>query len=418
MKQIIKLDAIIILIGGFVFLNNWPPTSILNFILFFTTYFLYLWFSQKENSIKNEMKLKNFYWHKKIFLFTLIGLVLGVSLGANILLRSKNPSTYVHDNVWQMEPAIGFLLNGKNPYTENYFGTELEKMHYIGTTTNQKLLNPALFHLIKLPFHLILSVPFYLISNLIFNFYDQRIVYLFLFILSLLLLYELPKKYDDKFSLVAFYAFNPLFLIFFAAGRDDILVLSLIILTVYLLKQNKILCSSLVLALACASKHSAWFLVPFYYLFIYIKYANITTVRWLKIKYVIKKTWPLPVVFSLLILPFILWDARAFYQDIYAYPAGILPTSYPINGYGLSVAFYKLGVVNKITDYLPMWILQIPIVLLIAYGLIKKQVKNNNLNQLIFNYALTIFVFWFFSRFFHDSYLGFVSQLFLIAYFI
>jgi len=36
----------------------------------------------------------------------------------------------------------------------------------------------------------------------------------------------------------------------------------------------------------------------------------------------------------------------------------------------------------------------------------------------ILDYAVLIFVYWFFSRFFHDNYVGFVSQLFIIAYFL
>ena len=170
MKRFISPDFIVVFIGGFLFLHKWSVSVILNFIIFFTFCFFYLWFDQRNIFAIKEQKSTSFYWHKKILLFVVIGLVLGMTLGADILSRAEDPSLPVHDNVWQVEPAINFLLEGKNPYTQDFFGTDLEKMKYISTTTHQRLINPALFHLIKLPFHILLSVPFYffLIFYLVF----------------------------------------------------------------------------------------------------------------------------------------------------------------------------------------------------------------------------------------------------------
>ena len=125
-----------------------------------------------------------------------------------------------------------------------------------------------------------------------------------------------------------------------------------------------------------------------------------------------------PVLFILIIMPFVVWDPLAFFQDIYAYPAGTLSTSFPINGYGWSVVLYELGLVKNITDYVPLWLVQIPITIALYYFLIKNQRRRNSLAYSILDYAVLIFVYWFFSRFFHDNYVGFVSQLFIIAYFL
>lgn len=420
MKKYINLDGIIIFIGGFIFLNSWSQSSILNFIIFFLAVLFYVWFSQKEYSMEDKLNLKKFYYYKQIILFILIGIIIGSTLGADIYSKSKDSSLMVHDNILQVEAAINYLVEGKNPYSENYFGTDLEKQSFISTTTHHSLVNPALFHLIKLPFHIIFSAPFSLTANFLFDFFDERIVYLLLFLISLLLLYELPDQQDNKYVLIACCAFNPLFLLFFATGRDDVFVLSWLILTIYLLHKNKILWSAFALALACTSKHSAWFIVPFYYIYAYgaiSKSGQAVSIK-NKLLLLFKKTWIFPVVSVIILLPFVVWDPISFFQDIYAYPAGFLPTSYPINGYGLSVLLYKYGLVQQITDYLPMWILQIPIVLGLYYFLIKKQLKENNLSNLLFNYAMVIFVYWLLSRFFHDNYVGFVAQLLIISYFI
>jgi len=418
MKRIFSLDFIIIFTLGFLFLMNWDQAAILNFIVFFGLCLAYFLLDQKIFATVEGESLDKLYRWKKFLLFFIIGFVLTVTMVVHIAWRAENLNLPIHDNVQQMEPAVEFLLQGKNPYAENYFNTELAKSAYIMTTQGQVFLNPSLYHVIKLPFHILASVPVHLLAKAVFNFYDERMIYLILFILSLFALFALPSERRHKFALVAFYAFNPLFLSFLISGRDDVFVLSWLIFTLYFLKKDKILLSSLMLALACTSKHTAWFLVPFYYVYLYIKYTNGVAGFISKIKLLLQKTWLLPLIFLLIMLPFILWNPVAFYQDTIAYPAGTLITSYPINGYGLSVLFYKLGLVKNLTDYLPMWVIQIPITLLLFYLFIKKQIQENSLARMIGGYAIVILVYWLFSRFFHDNYAGFVSQMFLIAYFL
>jgi len=87
-------------------------------------------------------------------------------------------------------------------------------------------------------------------------------------------------------------------------------------------------------------------------------------------------------------------------------------------GYGISSLIYKLGLVESTFDYFPFGIIQILIGLPLIYFLIKKQKKNNNLSNLIFSYGITLLVFWFFSRFFNDNYISYLSMIFLMAYLI
>ncbi|MDD5290330.1 MAG: hypothetical protein PHT40_04015 [Patescibacteria group bacterium] len=420
MKRIFSLDFIIIFIFGFLFLMNWDQAAILNFVVFFGLCLAYFWLDQKIFSA-DEQAAEKFYRWKKFLLFTIIGFVLAVTMVAHIAWRAKDPNLPVHDNIQQMEPAVEFLLQGKNPYAENYFKTELAKSAYIMTTQGQVFLNPALYHVIKLPFHILASVPVHFLAKAAVGFYDERMTYLILFILSLFALFALPNDRRHKFALTAFYAFNPLFLNFLVSGRDDVFVLSWLIFTFYFLKKDKILLSSLMLALACTAKHSAWFLVPFYYTYLYFRVIPHSLPHQSALKVILqlsKRTYLLPIIFLLIMLPFILWNPLAFYQDTIAYPAGTLITSYPINGYGLSVLFYKLGLVKSLTDYLPLWVIQIPITLLLFYLFIKKQIQDNSLARMIGSYAILILVYWLFSRFFHDNYVGFVSQLLLSAYFL
>jgi len=196
MKKIISLDFIIIFIGGFLFLMSWPSATILHFLLFFCASVFYFWVDYRRGSL----------FQKQLALFIVIFVVLGTAFVTEISARRHDDSIFVHDNVLQVESAAQILWQGRNPYAENYFGTELEKFSYISTVSGQLMLNPALFHCIKLPFHLLFSVPFYLLFNNLWQFFDERLVYLILFIISLFALYQLPKRTESKFALAAAYA--------------------------------------------------------------------------------------------------------------------------------------------------------------------------------------------------------------------
>ncbi|MFH1890252.1 MAG: hypothetical protein ABIJ91_01655 [Candidatus Kuenenbacteria bacterium] len=417
MKKIISLDFIIIFTFGFLFLLNWDKTNVGNFILFFVLLAVYLCIDKLLNQEITDDKRNKFFRYKTILLFAIIFYLLTITLVVHIGERADNSALAVHDSIEQVESAIKFVLAGKNPYSENYFGTELERSGYVMTTKGAIFLNPALLHCVYLPWQFIISVPFYWFFSHFFNFYDQRIVYLVFFILSLFALFALPKKKENKFILVALYALNPLFLIYFIAGRSDVFVLSFIIFTVYFLSKNKFLLASAMLALACASKHSAWFLAPVYYFYLFFKIKS--ELGWRpKIKILWRLTWVLPVIFLIIITPFVLWNPTAFWQDIYLYPAGKLATSYPINGFGVANWLYELGLIRHYTDYIPLWPIQIPLIALVLSLTLYGQRENNTLSRMVFSFACLIFVFWLFSRFFHDNYVGFVSQLFLIAYFL
>lgn len=413
-KKPLSLDFIITFIGGFWYLLQWDKTAIGKFIFFFLFSFLYLWLDFQIASGKSAKKEKKIRNQKRALWFTIIVFLLSTTIGARIFDKKIDHKFEVHDSQLQIEEAIIILLKKENPYSADYRYTDFGQIAAnIQTTQGQFLVNPALFHFIYLPFHLLASVPFYLVANSIFGFFDERMLYLCLFFGTLLILYLLPEKEEDKLVLTSLFTFNPLFLPYFIGGENDIFVIFWLVLTVYLLKKERVLLSSLTLALACASKQSVWLFLPFYYAYLFFRNSKFFNLRSL-----VKQTWILPVTLALIIAPFFFWNPKAFYEDIFAYPAGTITTSYPINGYGVSVLLYRLGFVNKLTDYLPMWVAQVPLILVSGYHLIKKQRKDNSLSRLVFNYAVLIFVFLFFSRFFHDNYVGFISQLFLISYFI
>ena len=169
------------------------------------------------------------------------------------------------------------------------------------------------------------------------------------------------------------------------------------------------------MALAVLSKHSAWPLVPFYFFYIWFQRGKESFIP--KIKNIFIKTYPFWVTNILLFGIFLIWDCRSFVEDIFLYLSGSLPTSFPIGGFGLSILLLAGQVIQNHRDYFPFWIPELLIGFPLLIFLIKIQQKRNTLSQVIVNYGLLLFAFWFCSRFFHSNYIAYLSLVFITAYF-
>lgn len=358
--------------------------------------------------------------HISFFVFMLAAAAV---LATSLFLIDKRNTTaegflFTHDGVLQVEEAVKFTLKGKNPYTENYFNTPLEKW---GGLIELNGANPALYHLAYLPFNILFSIPFYLASNASFNFFDERIVYLFSFFLTIFLIFKWPdKRLLSKIFFLAFIVLNPLFMIYFFEGRNDIFVLSWIILSVYFLALKKFDYSSIALALAATSKQSSWFLLPFYFAYLFfLEPANLRLLQ--KIKNVFMQTRLFFATAGAILIPFLSWDYRSFIDDIINYSNGTSFASYPMkseSGWGFMQLILNEKLAASPSDYWPFWIPQVLICFPLLYLLLKIQKKSNTPGQMIFGFALLLFVFWSLSRFFSNNYLGFTMILFYFAFFL
>lgn len=342
---------------------------------------------------------------KPILLWFLIIIVIGSSFTSAMIVRHKaHPIYQIHDMPLQQEIAIRFLLDGKNPYATNYSGTFLEEWHY-----SDKEKNPALYHFVLLPFYIIFALPFYLFGNSFFGFFDARMPLLFLFALLLFIANKLPIVQEKKNIFVALLAFNPAMLAYTLEGRSDIFMFSFLFTALYFVNQNKFLLSGIFLGAALAVKQSAWPILPFYFAFIYFKTKSI--------KKTIKTLLPFAVMFTAIVLPFILWDAKAFFESTIFYLSGGVPNSYPISGYGLGMVLSQIGIIKDVHSYYPFYIWQAVVGLPLFIILLSFMKKRLSVKSLIFVYGVFLFVFWYMSRYFNNSHLGYLSMVFITYYF-
>lgn len=336
--------------------------------------------------------------------FLIIG-VIGSAYFSAIVVRHQTAPIYgVHDIILQLESTIQFFLSGQNPYAVTYFGTPLEGWHYSATE-----INPALYHFVMPPFYLLFSLPFYFVSLTLFGFFDGRMPLVFLFFTLLIMAAKLVKNADNRRLFLILLAFNPATLGYFLEGRDDIFMFAFLFAGLVLLFRGRYGWAGIPLALAFATKQSAWPLFPFYAAFLYFQTKNI--------RKVIVNLLPFAVIFALVVGPFFLWDPRAFLESTVFYLSGNAAQSYPISGYGLGSLLKEVGVIGDKFNYYPFWVWQLVIGLPLMGVLIRWQKWQNTVQRLLLSYGIFLFVFWYLSRYFNNSHLGYLSMVFITAYF-
>lgn len=402
----IKLDSILIfaLLTSFIMTYRISPgnTPYWLFGIIFAGLLSYILLDFPLVSLAEKIKNKLKY----MVLWFLILASIGAGFYSSIVVRHQTSPIYgVHDIIIQQESAIRFLLHGVNPYETNYFNTPLKDWHYSDTE-----INPALYHFVMQPFYLIFAIPFYLISShVLFGFFDGRIPLFFLFFTLLIFASKLVKEDEKKRLFIILLAFNPATLGYLLEGRDDIFMFAFLFASLYFLQIRKNFMSSVMMAFAFAIKQSVWPIFPFYFVYLYLKNKNL--------KKTILDLAPFTVVFLIITLPFFFWSPSAFLTSTIFYLSGNAEHSYPIAGYGLGALLKDIGIIKSQYDYYPFWVWQFIISLPVMFWFIKWQQKGNTVKKLIIVYALFLFIFWYFSRYFNNSHLGYISMLFVTAYF-
>jgi hypothetical protein len=401
------LDFILLFILSFAFTRAFEYAKSTTFdVKLYPFYFLLILFYLCL-SLSKEYKI-NFKFNRKkakMIIFWLIFLITIIKTSYSAInMRHLHGNTYpVHDNPIQIEEAIKYLKQGKNPYAENYLGTPQEDWYETG-------LNMALWHVVTLPFYLLFSLLLSFPFQALFGYFDQRMVHILVFIIPLYLVQKLTKNVNKKIIFLSLLFFNPFLIHFLIEGRNDIFVFSFIFLSLYLLQLKKFKLSSIILGLAFSSKQSSWLLLPFYFYYIWFQQnKNLSFIN--KFKAVFNKTWPFFLTVAVFFIPFLVWDGQSFIEDIYLYPGGGMPTSYPISGMGISMFLLRTGVIPSDNSSFPFSLLQITIGIPIMIYLITLLKKNLKISFVVFSYAIFLFIFWILSRFFADNYLGYIITL-------
>lgn len=344
-----------------------------------------------------------------VIVFFIIMVAAILPTGFNILQRqATGPAQFAHDGLIQTEIAIQYLLEGKNPYVEDYVDTPMADFPGL----EPPLTDAPLYHNAYLPFLFIVSIPFHLLFYAWWGWYDQRLLYMLAYFGTILLLPLLVLRPRDKLALIIAVGLNFLFVYYLADGRNDIMILFGLVLTTVLLSKGHISSSALVLGLTMATKHQAWFFGPFYLLYLLPQRPQRQDIIRL-----VRQLWPLAAALLVVLLPFILWDAAAFVDDTITYVSGSGAGSFPMKGWGFSTLLLTVGILTDPEAAFPFTLFQLAFGLPVLLLVLRRQWQQNNIQNMWAGYAIFAFVFQFFSRFFNDNYFIFIIQIFIIAVF-
>jgi hypothetical protein len=331
----------------------------------------------------------------------------------SVLLRHvTGPASFCHDGgVIQTEEATKYLLAGNNPYVEDYVDTPMAEWGLDYRT--------ALYHYPYLPWTFLFSAPFYVASQALLGWYDERFVYLLLFLVVLLVSSRLVRDPARRLCLVMVLGLNPIMGSDVIFGQNDVFVLAWVVLSVCLLERGQDTWSLVMLGLACASKPTAWFLVPFYFLYL-VRREGFSTRHESKALglFLLRKIAPLLVVLLVLLAPFALWDFGAMFDDVWRWASGTAEVPYQITGWGLANFVLALGLVESRLDYFPFWIPELLICLPLFLYLLRRQWQRNSVASMLYHYAFLTLAFFYTSRFMNENYLGYLLAVLAIAFFV
>lgn len=358
---------------------------------------------------------KTSHWLKLGLIYGLIFLLVFSKTGLLIALRHQSgPASYSHDGgVIQTEATIGYFLQGRNPYVEDYVNTPMAEWGISEYRT-------ALYHYPYLPLTFVFSAPFYLLAQTTLGWFDERMIYLLLFAMTLALTQAIVKRPQAQRLAVMLLGLNPIMAVSLVFGENDPFVLAWVVLGLWLLQGNRPRLGSAALGLACASKPTAWFLAPFWLLFLLRDAWGTSLIppvsTWPHLAgLLLRRVWPLPATALLFIGPWLVWNPDAMYDDVWRWSAGIGPTGYQIWGWGASNYVLAFGWVADRFEYWPFIIPGALVGLPLLIAMLWKQVKSNSMGTMLYGYSLFLLVFFYLSRFMQPNYLGYILAFLTLA---
>ncbi len=341
-----------------------------------------------------------------------------------ILLRQQSgPASYTHDGgVIQTEAAIGYFVEGKNPYVEDYTATPMAEWGFSRYRT-------ALYHYPYLPWTFIFSAPFYLAGQALGG-YDQRWVYLLLMLVALALAPRLAQSSRAKPALVATLALNPIMALDIIFGQNDSFVLAWLIFSLVSWqawqarperRRWALWLSAALFGLACAAKPTAWFLAPFYALLLVQDRLLRQEATWANlaraIPAMLRRGWPALLAMALLLGPYVWQAPYALYDDVWRWSSGQGETGYQIWGWGFSNFVLALGWVPDRFSQWPFWLTEIALALPILVWFVRRQHVAPTLAHACWHYGVLLFAFFYAGRFLNENYLGYILAFLAIGLF-
>jgi len=304
------------------------------------------------------------------------------------LRQSTAPWFHTNDAAYQVELAGQRLIDGQNPYGASFVGSGLERFYSLDGTPvlDGGVRTVALDHLAYFPGLPVLAAP---TQALPAPFDDIRLLMLIAALALIPAALLLPGAFSTRLAVGAVLAANPLMLRSTWFGIVDATVLLALVLAFALALRGRWGWMGLFVGLALVQKQYAFVAIPFLALAAWQAGGGAALRR-----AAVGLAAPIVVV----ILPFLIWDARALIEDTVLFGTG----AYRIVGYGLSAILVDLGLVARDGAY-PFWLVALVIWLPVTLRLLQLQRRDPVPWRAAFGFALSFLVLAWTARYFQTS---------------
>ena len=277
-----------------------------------------------------------------------------------------------------------------------------------------------------MPWTFLFSAPFFLVGNALGG-YDQRVVYLILYVLMLVAAVTLAEKPQHRIALVAILALNPVMALDVLFGQNDVFVLSWIVLALAAWKRWTCsrmrgesggwpwLAATIFYGVACASKPTAWFFAPFLALLFAEGAGAVSTGFTEDLRRMLRmlwqgalRLWPSLVTFFIVLFPWLIWDPWAMYDDVWRWSSGQGETGYQIWGWGASNFVLAAGWVQSRFAQFPFLLAEALVGIPLLIWFLLRQSRHNRIDAACWHYGWLLFAFFYVSRFLNENYLGYI----------
>src|SRR5712691_389139 len=293
---------------------------------------------------------------------------------------------------YQIQLAREVLMRGVDPYGFNYVGTGLERAPWGG----QPFANPALHHLDYWPGTIVLPLPVQAAFHALLGWWDERLWLLLAAAAVWVLLHRLAPGQAGRMAAITFFLV-PGHSLLAVLGDNDLPMVAFLLSAALAITNRRFVLAELLIGLAVATKQTALIAVP-----VLAVWAGASGVGW---KAFLRATVVAVVAVLALILPFLVWNARAFVSDTFLYNFGSGAEAYPIQGLGLSSWLLQAGIIHGPRDAFPFLLLQIPLVIITWILAWRWLSRRRGAGDAILWMGIAFFLFLFSTRFAQQPYL-------------
>jgi hypothetical protein len=305
---------------------------------------------------------------------------------------ASEPWFFTNDSTYQIEIAGDLLLDGENPYGHDYRRTGMERFYTFDGSASERVRERevALEHYAYFPGTAIVSAGWRLLPG---PFDDFRLFVLLMTIGGFLAALAFRAPLGWRLAIGAVVVANPIAVRSAWFGQNDAPSITLLVLAFALVSRDRPRWAAACLAAAVLLKQFAVVAIPFIALMLVARAVPRDELK--------RCAAIFAGVIAVAVLPFLVADPVAFYEDTVKFGAG----TYKIVGYGLSGLMIRAGIIEDRDGSYPFAIVALLTWLPLTAWLLMQQQRARELWVGAAGFSISILVLLFIGRTFNNYYL-------------